>query len=158
MHPQNLRVMEENKKHTLFRSVSLNPRDISLFRSSRINSITVFGSMKAVEDMSAKRSNRCQTGNLRLQRIKYIGSNLKNRLARKIKLINKKQHKTCSAFQVRNYPITRNIASSYQCSETGPSVLGGYFGKIHASFQVHPLKAVVCQDLGSRKIVPQENT
>jgi hypothetical protein len=80
MHPQNLRVMEENKKHTLFRSVSLNPRDISLFRrSSRINSITVFGSMKAVEDMSAKRSNRCQTGYLRLQRIKYIGSNLKNR-------------------------------------------------------------------------------
>lgn len=66
MNPQNLKVMEENRKHTLFRSVSLNPRDISLFRSSRINSITVFGSMKAVEDMSAKRSNRCQTGSLRL--------------------------------------------------------------------------------------------
>lgn len=151
--------MEENKKHTLFRSVSLNPRDISLlFRSSRINSITVFGSMKAVEDMSAKSSNRCQTGSLRLQRIKNLGSNLRNKLARKIKLINKRQYKICSSFKVRNYPITRSTASSYQCSETGPSVLGGYFGKIHASFQVHPLKAVVCQDLGSRKIVPQENT
>ena len=54
MHPQNLGGMELNRKYTLFRSVSLNPRDISLFRSSRINSITVFGSMKAVEDMSAK--------------------------------------------------------------------------------------------------------
>jgi hypothetical protein len=40
------------KSHTLFRSESVKPLDKSLFNRSRINSITVFGSMKAVDDMS----------------------------------------------------------------------------------------------------------
>lgn len=40
------------KSHTLFRSESVKPLDKSLFNRSRINSITVFGSMKAVDDIS----------------------------------------------------------------------------------------------------------
>lgn len=87
MNPQNLRGVQENMKHTLLRSVSLNPRDISLFRSSRINSITVFGSMKAVEDMSATRQNKYQTGSLdkksRIQPKQRLGKENKTRQQKK---------------------------------------------------------------------------
>jgi hypothetical protein len=39
--------------HTFRRSELVKPLDKSLFNRSWINSITVFGSMKAVDDMSA---------------------------------------------------------------------------------------------------------
>lgn len=46
------------RKPTLIRSASVKLRDNSLFRRSLINSITVFGSINAVEDMSDKDQQR----------------------------------------------------------------------------------------------------
>lgn len=138
--------------HTFMRSASVRLRVNSLLRRSLINSITVLGSMNAVEDMSVTNPENHYQYTAITRRVPSGSPSEDAKVLRVYCYIT-------PVFSKNLFPNTTSKTrdGDYQCLGTAPSELVEYFGRSPASFQDHLLTAVAYPDWESKMSVLRES-